>query len=109
MLKLPLATWLCLGSAIAVVSVAGFTALRQSPKAIAETPQSTLIDGAIATEAQRIRSVAGSDPECSAIVGTDKDKVGCFLSRLETENQEAIAREVFRQRSLIEARKQWKR
>ena len=106
--KLSLSTWLCLGSAIAVVSVAGFTALHQSPKAIAE-PQITLMDGAIATEAARIRSMAGSDPNCGTIEGTDQDKVDCFLTRLETENREAIAREVFRQQALIEARRQWKR
>ena len=109
MLKFPLSTWLCLGSAIAVVSVAGFTTLHQSPKAIAESPQPTLMDGAIATEAARIRSVAGSDPECGAIEGTDKDKVNCFLTRLETENRETIARAVFRQQSLAEARRQWNR
>lgn len=110
MRKLNLNTCICLGALLAMAVAIAFQQSRpvSVPTAVAAISQSDpVLDGAIATEARRLRAVAGTDSECitqSALIAPQSAKdraiVACFIGRLRQENRDAIARELFRLRAL---------
>lgn len=74
----------------------------QSRQSIAPSPaiatpiDNDILELAAKSEAERIKSIASLDPECSV----SPDPIGCFTNRLTAENNEAIAKAVLRHRAL---------
>ena len=66
------------------------------PPVIAAPIDSDILELAAKSDAERIKSTASLDPECSV----SPNPIECFTNRLTAENNEAIAKAVLRYKAL---------